>query len=91
MEGLFTNKKPARDKPEKPKSEVDNIVQEAYEQAMKDVPRDNAAVSKIVENQSKVSTEVDQWASLVQGDDPLQDTDIYATIEKKEEKPLYTV
>ena len=52
MEGLFTNKRSTNNdsKPQKPKSEVDNIVQEAYEQAMEDVPRDNAAVSKIVEN-----------------------------------------
>ncbi len=46
MEGLFTNKRSSNNEKQsqKPKSEVDNIVQEAYEQAMKDAPRDNAAV-----------------------------------------------
>ena len=60
MEGLFTNKRSANcDKKEKPKTEVDNIVQEAYEQAMKDVPRDNAAVKTIIEKQSNPATEVE--------------------------------
>ena len=61
MEGLFTNKRtPESEKcKEKPKTEVDNLVQEAYEQAMGDVPRDNAAVAKIIETQSKPTSEVD--------------------------------
>ena len=53
MEGLFSNKKPREEKKVcKPSTEVDNIVQEAYEQAMVDVPKDSAVVSKIIEKQS---------------------------------------
>jgi len=62
MEGLFTNKRSNNNEnepKEKPKTEVDNLVQEAYEQAMKDVPRDNAAVKTIIEKQSSPASEVE--------------------------------
>ena len=59
MEGLFTNKRAPKEDAAKPKTEVDNLVQEAYEAAMQDVPRDNAAVKTIIQTQSKPASEVD--------------------------------
>ena len=59
---------------------------------MADAPKDVVAIDMVKERQSKINSEADQWLKLA-GDkaDPFEDTDIYATVEKKEEdKPLYT-
>ena len=58
---------------------------------MADVPKNVVARDLIKENQSRINLEADQWLKLA-GDkaDPFEETDLYATIEKKEDKPLYT-
>ena len=54
---------------------------------MSDVPKNIVAVDMVKERQSKINSEADQWLKLA-GDkaDPFEETDLYATVEKKPEE-----
>lgn len=87
LEGVITNKHKDQDK-DKPKGAVDSLVQEAYEKAMNDNNYDPKRASQSQTGEKKQSTE-EEWAKLMQEEDPLAETDIYAT-EKKVNEPVFS-
>ena len=69
-------------KKDKPKGAVDQLVQDAYDKAMTDYKKDS---SKETEEKSwRPIGQQEQWAQLMKEPDPLEDTNIYATVKEEQ-------
>ena len=74
---IITNNHKSK-KSEKPKGAVDSLVEEAYAKAMKDYKNDETKESN--DKSWRPIGQQEQWAQLMKEPDPLEDTDIYATV-----------
>ena len=75
-------------KKDKPKGAVDQLVQDAYEKAMADYKKDDT--KEIIQKSWRPIGQQEQWAQLMKEPDPLEDTDIYATVkEETSDEPKY--
>ena len=82
---IITNKHSAK-KQDKPKGAVDQLVQDAYEKAMKDAKQDSK--QEAAEKAWVPSGQQEQWKQLMTEPDPLEETDIYATVkDEHQEEP----
>ena len=83
LEGVITNKLTNKKKDDKQLGQTDLLVQQAYNDAMKDVKKD--AVIEKVEKSVKPLSQEEQWKQLMNEPDPLEDQDIYAGEKKCED------
>ena len=87
LEGVITNKLDKK-KEDKELGQTDLLVQQAYNEAMKDVPKDNA--EKKAKKSVKSLSQEEQWKQLMNEPDPLEDQDIYAGEKKCEDDTTQT-